>query len=218
MEVIVAFIEGDPDRPIVLGCVQNPKTLPVPDKLPDYKTRMVLKSKTHKGDGYNELRFEDEQSEEEVWLHAQKYLNAQVLDNETWEIKNNRHKRVDSNQSESVGGDKDIEVGGKHREHVKGNFSLKVDGNRMTAIDGSDSLKVGQSISIKAGMPVVIESDAQISLKVGGNFVDISPAGVTIVGTMVLINSGGAPATVPPDPPDKYGGPACKRYDRSYKL
>jgi type VI secretion system secreted protein VgrG len=237
MEVVVAFIDGDPDRPLVVGAVPNPKTLPVPDKLPDYKTRMVLKSKTHKGDGYNELRFEDEKSEEEIWLHAQKYLNAQVLDNETWEVKNNRHKRVDSNQSESVGGDKDIEVKGKHREHVVKSYSLKVDDARKTKIARDDSLEVGvnrnekigaqltcdvgQAVYIKAGQTVVIEAGMQLSLKVGGNFIDISPAGIAIYGTMVLINSGGAPGVLPlnpPDPPEDYGGPAAKRYDRSYKL
>jgi type VI secretion system secreted protein VgrG len=256
MEVMVAFLEGDPDRPIVVGCVPNPDNRKVPDKLPDYKTRMVLKSKTHKGEGFNELRFEDEKDQEEIWLHAQKYFNAHVLNNETWHVGGNRHRSVADNESESIGGSKDIDVHGRHREHVKLSHNLTVDAARRAYIAGNDSLKVGGdrtesyggqwtcvvgadalvqtkgnveiksggSTYIKAGSTLVIEAGAGITLKVGGNFVTIDPSGVSIQGTMVLINSGGSAlsgtqvSAKTPTEPRKYAGPAAKRYDRSYKL
>ncbi|QUS59146.1 type VI secretion system Vgr family protein [Pseudovibrio brasiliensis] len=140
-EVIVDFLEGDPDQPIITGRTYHANNR-TPNKLPDFKTRMVLKSDSHKADGYNELRFEDEGGQEEVWFHAQKFHNGVVENNETWKVGANRHKRIDGSQSESIGSSKDIEVGGDHREHVKGSEHTQVDGSALRQIKISDFLKV----------------------------------------------------------------------------
>ena len=103
-EVLVEYLEGDPDQPIITGRTYH-EVNKVPNELPKFKTRMVLKSDTHKGSGFNELRFEDEAGQEEVWFHAERYYNAVVKNNETWKIGANRHKRVDASQSESIGGE-----------------------------------------------------------------------------------------------------------------
>ncbi|KZL02630.1 type VI secretion system tip protein VgrG [Pseudovibrio sp. Ad26] len=123
-EVIVDFLEGDPDQPIITGRTyhNNNKS---PYKLPDHKTRMSIKSDSHKAEGFNELRFEDEGGREEIYVHAQKDMNVEVL--------NDRSKRVERDQSEIIGNDKSIEVGGDHDEVISGNLSIAVGDNPLSA-------------------------------------------------------------------------------------
>ena len=121
MEVVVEFLEGDPDKPLVTGCVYNGKN-DVPYPLPEHKTRSTFKTQTHTGDGFNELRFEDEVDEEEIFIHAQKDMNIQVL--------NNREKRVDVNEFESVGVNKTAEIGNNMTLKVGGNYSFVVGANK----------------------------------------------------------------------------------------
>src|SRR5690606_20946379 len=96
MEVVVSFLGGDPDRPIVTGCVYNGANTP-PYPLPDEKTKSTIKTKSSVGDdGSNELRFEDKAGSEEVYIHAQRDFNEVV--------KHNHSTSVKANQSNSVGG------------------------------------------------------------------------------------------------------------------
>ncbi|WP_277985698.1 phage baseplate assembly protein V, partial [Loktanella sp. IMCC34160] len=122
MEVIVEFLDGDPDKPIVTGCVYNGKN-DTPYPLPEHKTKSVFRTDTHEGEGFNELTFEDKRDEEKIYLHAQK-------DHEL-HIENDRTKRVDRNQLESVGRNKNIEVGNNHHEVIGGNMTLLVGPNRL---------------------------------------------------------------------------------------
>jgi type VI secretion system secreted protein VgrG len=127
-EVIVDFLEGDPDQPIITGRTYHAANVP-PYKLPLHKTRMVIRSDTHKGNGYNELSFEDENGRENIFLHAQKDQTLRVL--------NNRAKRVENNQVESVGANKSIDIGGNHQEKIGGSMNLSVGGGSGGAILGT---------------------------------------------------------------------------------
>ncbi|MBA8902416.1 type VI secretion system tip protein TssI/VgrG [Phyllobacterium sp. P30BS-XVII] len=120
MEVMVTYLEGDPDRPVVTGIVPNPSTK-VPYTLPANKTKSTFRTNTHKGDGFNELSFEDENGQEEIYMHAQR-------DNRV-HVGNSRSKRVDNNQAESIGHNKTIEVGNNHHEVIGGNMTLMVGPN-----------------------------------------------------------------------------------------
>ncbi|WP_200962331.1 type VI secretion system tip protein TssI/VgrG, partial [Pseudovibrio sp. POLY-S9] len=120
-EVIVDFLEGDPDQPIITGrTYHNNKS---PYQLPDHKTKMVIRSDSHKGDGFNEISFEDQSGQEQIYVHAQKDQDIHV--------ENNRAKRVDVNQSESIGHNKSIEVGNSHHEVIGGNMTLMVGPNKL---------------------------------------------------------------------------------------
>ncbi|MGV0911520.1 type VI secretion system Vgr family protein [Martelella sp. FOR1707] len=116
-EVIVDFLEGDPDQPIVTGRTYNAMNKP-PYKLPENKTRMTIKSQTHKGNGYNELRFEDEKDHEEVFVHSQKDRNEKT--------NNNHSERINNNWVQSVGHNKGIEVENNHTEVIGGDMALYV--------------------------------------------------------------------------------------------
>jgi type VI secretion system secreted protein VgrG len=122
MEVVVEFLEGDPDKPLVTGCVYNGKN-DVPYPLPANKTRSTFKTDTHQGTGFNELRFEDEKDKEEIFVHGQKDMNMEIL--------NDRTKRIGNDQSEFVGNDQSIEVGGDHDEVISGNLSIAVGSNPL---------------------------------------------------------------------------------------
>ncbi|MBY3347995.1 type VI secretion system Vgr family protein [Rhizobium laguerreae] len=236
MEVIVEFLDGDPDKPLVTGCLYNADNMP-PNQLPDYKTRSIFKSASHKGSGFNEIRFEDESGEEEIWVHAQKYLNTVIEEDETRSVSFNRDTQIGASDSVKIAKDKDLEIGGSRRQAIKGSEHLSVIGARTSKVSGNDVLSVGSSYRVEAGMAqhfeagasvyiksgtsVVIESGATICLQAGGNFITISPAGIQIQGTMVMLNCGGSPLTgseVPSNEPDPVAGPHAERYSRSYKL
>jgi type VI secretion system secreted protein VgrG len=85
-----------------------------------------------------------------------------------------------------------VHVKGDRHENVDGGQSLKVGNDQKEMVGGNHALDAGGEIHLKAGTTLVIEAGVQLSLKVGSNFIDISPAGVSIVGTLVMINSGGA--------------------------
>ncbi len=123
MEVVVEFLDGDPDKPLVTGCVYNGRKK-VPYDLPKHKTRSTFRTDTHQGTGFNELRFEDARGEEEIFVHAQKDMNIEVL--------KDRSKQIGRDQSEHVGNDKSIEVGGDHDEVISGNMSIAVGKNPLS--------------------------------------------------------------------------------------
>ncbi|MEQ5778139.1 MULTISPECIES: type VI secretion system Vgr family protein [unclassified Thalassospira] len=129
-EVIVDYLEGDPDQPIVTGRTYHATNRP-PYGLPENKTRMTIKSQTHKGEGYNEFRFEDEADREEVFMHAQKDHNTIIENNETHQIGNDRSKTVAHDQSESVGNDKTITVKNDHTENIGNDMTYSVGRNQQ---------------------------------------------------------------------------------------
>ncbi len=225
MEVVVHFLEGDPDQPIITGCVYNPSTMP-PYKLPDEKTKSTIKSNSSKGGGgFNEFRFEDKKGSEQVFLHGEKDQDIRIKNTRREFIGNDRHLIVYRDKREKVKRDKHIiverdvieKIERDYHRHVEGKVAMRTDGsvshkiagNMAEDVAGSQSIQVGDTLYIKAGTKVVVDAGTQITLKVGGNFVDIGPSGVTIKGTMVLINSGGAAGSaslqtiVPPLDPEE---------------
>ncbi|OAP46315.1 type VI secretion system tip protein TssI/VgrG [Sinorhizobium americanum] len=125
MEVMVAFVDGDPDRPLVTGVVPNPAN-PVPYDLPANKTRMVLRSNSHKGSGFNEITFEDEAGKENQFFHAQKDQTTRVL--------NDRTKRIDRHEVASIGANRAVEVGGNQKHEIGGSMNTVVGGTGPMAM------------------------------------------------------------------------------------
>lgn len=192
-EVIVEFLEGDPDRPIITGRVYNAQIKP-PYDLPGNKTISTLKSNSSKGgDGFNEIRFEDKKDEEQLFIHAEKDEDVRVKNDAKEWIGQDRHLIVKRDQLEQVDGDKHLTVKGDQNEKVDGTVSLDAGMDLQQKVGMNHALEAGMDIHIKCGMKVVIEAGMQLSLKAGANFIDIGPAGVSISGTpSVMINSGGS--------------------------
>lgn len=209
-EVIVDFLEGDPDRPIVTGRVYNGDAKP-PYELPAEATKSTLKSMSSKGGGgFNEVRFEDKKDAEQLFIHAQRDFDLRVGNDRRDYAAKNAHAVVDGSRYESVAGDAHLGIKGVRAAEIGGDDNLKVAGRLAQDVGGSLSLKVGGAVAesfaehgetvsgayyLNAGTSVVIEAGVQITLKAGGNFVTIGPAGVAIQGSVVMINSGGAAGT-----------------------
>lgn len=191
-EVIVDFIEGDPDRPIITGRVYNGGSMP-PYALPGEKTKSTIKSYSSKGGGgFNEIRFEDAKGSEQIFVHAEKDEDKRVKNDRKEWVGRDRHLIVKRDKLEKVEGDKHLQVTGDKNEKVGGGVSLKVGMDVNEKVGTKFALQAGTEIHLKAGMNAVIEAGMSITLKAGGGFVVIGPTGVTISGTPVLINSGGA--------------------------
>lgn len=205
-EVIVDFLEGDPDEPIIVGRVYNAEEMP-PYELPKEQTKSTIKSNSSKGGGgFNEIRFEDAKGNEQIFIHAERDTDIRVKRDEREWIGNDRHMIITANQKELVEADKHGHVKGNHLEKIDGDMSLQVGQSQQEKTGTKYTHEAGQEIHLKAGMKVIIEAGVQISLKGPGGFVDIGPGGVTIQGTVVLINSGGSAGSgsgsSPKDPED----------------
>lgn len=138
-DVIIQYVNADPDQPMITGRTYCGNQLP-PYDLPEHKTRMTIKSQTHKGDGFNELRFEDELGREEVFIHAQRDQNNVVKHDETTQVGNDR--------SERVGRDEAIIIGQNRSEEVGNDEALTIGQDRAHQIGRDDTLQVGRHRSI----------------------------------------------------------------------
>ncbi len=197
-EVIVEFLEGDPDRPIITGRVyNNSPQCPVPYKLPDMKSISTMKSSVYKGgEGFNEIRFEDKKGEEQVFIHAEKQMDVRVkADCYEW-IGNDRHLVVVNDQLEHIKHDRSEIVDNDHKELIKNDRNVKVTGKEAVEITKSKSLKVTDDVIevfeknqstvvtenhyLKA-KNIVIEATENITLKVtNDSFIAIEKDSITI--------------------------------------
>ncbi|WP_304621655.1 type VI secretion system Vgr family protein, partial [Roseomonas rosulenta] len=138
-EVIVDFLEGDPDRPIVTGRVYNAEN-PVPYALPANKTQSGIKSNSSKGGGgSNEIRFEDKKGSEQVYLHAEKDLDSLVENDETRRVGG----KGTGNRTTDIKNDEKITVGGNRTETVVKNETITIGENRTEAVAKNESVAIG---------------------------------------------------------------------------
>jgi type VI secretion system secreted protein VgrG len=205
-EVIVAFENGDPDKPIVVGSVYNPNTMPHYE-LPKFKTLTYIKTRTSPDDGkgFNELRFEDKAGKEQVFLRSQKRMDVRVLQSLYETCGGNRQEVIGMRQDNKPGGNLAISVGGNYDLHVKGDWYVGIDGKLNEGIkgdvvegyDGNQQTVVKSKVEINA-REITLEGSQKVSLKVGSSCVIVDMMGITIQGPMVKINSGGAAAPTSP--------------------
>jgi type VI secretion system secreted protein VgrG len=149
-EVIVQFINGDPDQPIITGRVYHGQNLP-PYTLPDEKTKSTIKSdSTPGGGGSNEIRFEDSADEEEFFVHAQKDMNSVVENDKTLEVGGNRTTHITGNFDESIDGDETRSVGGAVDETITGSETRNIVGG----VD--ETIAAGEKRTITGGLDETI--------------------------------------------------------------
>ena len=149
-DVVIQYVNGDPDQPMITGRTYCGNQLP-PYDLPDHKTRMTIKSQTHKGDGFNELRFEDELGRQEVFIHAEKDQNNVVKHNETTFVGNDRSERVDHNETISIGDHRTEDVGKNETISIGANRSVTIGANKTETIALAKALTIGAGYQVSVG-------------------------------------------------------------------
>ncbi|CAI8855712.1 type VI secretion system secreted protein VgrG [Pseudomonas chlororaphis] len=193
MEVLVTFLEGDPDQPLITGCLYH-KEHPVPYALPANKTRTVFKSMSSPGGaGYNELRIEDKKGAEQIFIHAQRDWDENIEHDQKIRIGHERHDTVEKNTYTELKAEEHRTTHADRKVEVKADDHLIVGQDQHIKLGTAQLIQAGQEIHLKAGQKMVLEAGAELTLKAGGSFIKLDAGGVTVVGPQVRINSGGAP-------------------------
>ena len=211
-EVLVDFLEGDPDRPIAVGGVYNADQMP-PYELPQHKTQSGIRSRSTLGGtpaNFNELRFEDKRGSEQVYIQAEKDMDTLVKNNESLTVGSNRTKSVGNdetttigrNRSETVGENESVSIGRNQSISVGNDLSESVGGNASHTIGRTLTIQAGDMITIQCGLAsIVLKKDGSMAIRVkslsvsaasqinmaaaGTSKISLDPKGVSVEGLQV---------------------------------
>jgi type VI secretion system secreted protein VgrG len=220
-EVIVDFLEGDPDQPIITGRVYNAESLP-PFGFPAGAVQSGVKSQTHKGSGYNELSMDDTAGKEKVTINGQYDMNTTVGNNQTNAVGVDQSNKVGSNQKEeiganrelsitandtvSIGGNRETSITGKHTVSVGGAEDVSITGARKASVAGKEDVSIGGASTLQVGgsrsetvktshsitnLAMTITTATQFVASAGSQFTATSPKVNVLAGSKLLVNSGG---------------------------
>jgi type VI secretion system secreted protein VgrG len=192
-EVVVDFLEGNPDRPLVVGSVYNAEQMP-PYTLPANASQSGLKSRSTKNggsDNFNEIRFEDKKGSEEFYMQAEKDMNTLVKNDRNTTIRDGNDSLTIKKGNRST----DVQTGGMTTK-VKKDYTLEVQGNIKTeakqtckhTAGTSHDTEAGTTMKIKAGTMMTIEAGTQIEIKAGSGKIVLNAMGVTITGALIKLN------------------------------
>ncbi len=193
-EVVVSFLEGDPDQPLITGRVYNAEQMP-PWELPANATQSGILTRSSKGGAYgnaNAIRFEDKKGSEQLWIHAEKNQDIEVENDETHWVGHDRSKTVDHDEqvhvkhdrTETVDNNESITIGVNRTESVGKNESITVGANRTRSVGADESVSVGGKRSHSVGAAEAISIGTDQSLAVGGSqTVDVTSAQTVTIGT-----------------------------------
>lgn len=221
-EVIVTFIDGDPDRPLVTGCVYNGDNA-LPYALPDNQTQSGIKTNSSKGGGgFNELRFEDKKDAEEVFLQAQKDMKVNVLNDSTATIGHDETLTVQNDRTRTVkegdetitlekgkrsvtiqtGSDtldvkdtRTVKVGADQTHSTGGNYSHQVSGNFELSVDGNLTIKVSGTLTLQSGGSLTLKTDADLAAQAGTSVTSKAGTSLTNQAGTSLTNKAGTTLT-----------------------
>ncbi|MEX9762186.1 type VI secretion system Vgr family protein [Proteus mirabilis] len=221
-EVIISYLNNDIDKPIITGCTYNGRNRS-PIDLPKHKTRTTFRTKTHKGDGFNELRFEDKNGDEEIYLHAQRDNNIHINHNKTQYVghddshtvaNNRKHEvchdefihivneqtvQVDVNQFEQIGKDRITRIDNSWKEVIHASHFQEIGENKQCDIQNDYTLKAAGGIHTHTKIHTLQASETVI-IKGKAGSIQLDAQGVTITGKILLKGdvsiTGGAPEVV----------------------
>jgi type VI secretion system secreted protein VgrG len=212
-EVLIDFLEGDPDQPIITGRVYNAEQMP-PYDLPANQTQSGIKSRSSKGggtDNFNEIRLEDKKGSELLYIHAEKDKQVVVENDRTESVGNNESITIGKNRTENVGEDESITIGGGRTESVGKDESITIGASRSASVAKDESITIGgkrsatvgksEDVSIgmdrsqdvgtndelSVGMSLKVSAGQSVEIKVGQSSVKIDQTGVTIKGMNVKV-------------------------------
>ncbi|MEG0061322.1 MAG: type VI secretion system tip protein VgrG [Pseudomonas sp.] len=178
MEVVVTFLEGNPDHPLITGCVAN-KVTALPYPLPANKTRTVLRSRSSPNSGgFNELSIEDRSGQEQIYLRAQRDMEQRIEHDSRLEVGNERRETIKGNSIAVLEAQDQRTVGADRKVELKANDYLQVAHSSHARIGQTLAIEAGQQAHLKAGAQLILDAGVGITLKVGGQHLVISPGGI----------------------------------------
>ena len=193
MEVLVTFLEGDPDQPLVTGCLYH-KEHQVPYDLPANKTRTVFKTLSSPGGGgYNELRIEDRKGAEQIYLHAQRDWDENIEHDQKIRVGHERHDTVEANSYSEFKAEEHRTTHADRRTEIRANDHLTVGNSQHLKIGTGQFIEAGNEIHLSSGLKVVLEAGSELTFKAAGSFIKLDASGITMVGPLIRMNSGGSP-------------------------
>ncbi|EOC1289400.1 type VI secretion system tip protein VgrG [Cronobacter muytjensii] len=199
-EVVVDFINGDPDRPLITGRVYNEASMP-PWALPAAATQMGFLSRSKDGspDNANALRFEDKAGEEQVWLHAERNMDTEVENDETHSVGSNRTKTIGANETttvkknrtETVVENETITVHQNRTETVDGNETITIHSNRTETVDQNETVRIGQNQSVTVNGAQTLRVDKTKTETIAlASMLNVGLAQNTNIGAAYVLNVG----------------------------
>jgi len=192
MEVLVTFLEGDPDQPLVTGCLYH-KEHQVPYDLPANKTRTVFKTLSSPGGGgYNELRIEDRKGAEQIYLHAQRDWDENIEHDQKIRVGHERHETVEANSYSEFRAEEHRATHADRKTEIRANDHLTVGNTQHLKIGTGQFIEAGNEIHLSSGLKVVLEAGSELTFKAGGSFIKLDASSVTMVGPVIRMNSGGS--------------------------
>ena len=190
MEVVVVFQEGDPDQPLITGCVPNTLN-PLAYLLPEHKTRTVLRSQSSPANGgYNELMIEDRAGQEKIYLRAERDLEQLIRNDSTTTIGNDRREQVTGNSASTIGGTAEHQISGERHTVLGADDRTTVSGSSYTHTGVTHVIQAGEQVHLHSGAHVIIDAGATLTLKGGGQHIVLNPDGIF---SSVIIEDGGEP-------------------------
>ncbi|WP_261888155.1 type VI secretion system Vgr family protein [Vibrio rhizosphaerae] len=206
-EVIVDFLDGDPDQPLVTGRAYNATQVP-PYPLPEHKTKTVLRTETHQGEGFNELSFEDQSEHEKVYIHAQKDTEALIENDATTLIRHDSHFTVENDRYEHIKMNDHLTIDGEQRLKITQDQTHDIGGSLAQQIGSLTAVETGSAITLKSGAKIVAEAGSGLTLSAGGSFISIDSGSVNLSGPAINLNAGGSAGSAV-----AYGGQAAQLPD-----
>lgn len=194
-EVLVSFINGDPDQPVVVGSLYNAVNRP-PYALPKHKTRSTTKTNSSPGSkGFNEIRFEDKKGQEQIAVFAEKDIDNRVKNDRREHIEHDRHLIVEKERFEHIKNNKHLIIDNDQHIEIGQDAHLSVSQTHHTRVGQDFYLDAGNEIHIKAGNKLVFDAGEMLSMTAGGSVMKSDAGGIGFNGSTIRINEGGSPGT-----------------------
>lgn len=204
-EVVISFIEGDPDRPLIIGSVYNGDNT-VPYGLPGNKTQSGIKSRSLNGGtaDFNELRFEDKQGSEDFFMHAQKDMHKEVENDHVVTIDHDETVTIKNDRSHTINKDDTLNVSQNGSTTIGQSFKLSA-GTQIELVSGASSIILkssgeiqisGVNITITGNSSVSVEGQVQVGIKAGATMDIGAGASMKVHSDAMLDVEGGAMTTV----------------------
>ncbi len=193
MEVLVTFLEGDPDQPLITGCLYHNENA-APYDLPANKTRSVFKTLSSPGGGgYNEMRIEDRKGAEQIYLHAQRDWDENIEHDQKIRVGHERHDTVEANSYSEFRAEEHRTTHADRRSEIKADDHLTIGNNQHVKIGTGQFVEAGNEIHLSSGLKVVLEAGSELTFKAASSFIRLDGSGITMVGPVIRMNSGGSP-------------------------